>query len=233
MRNLKTGHLVEYVLWLALVVFLYVYSFDFDQPIEIYKFGASSWPRVILLLVVVAATGQLLNHLLRDNGKPTGMSAAATDDGAEQSAAEQQHNTPSWYTWTIVLLALPIAYTLVPEWIATDKASLGPIKIITAAVLLAIYLFVARGNHVGAILALPVFFAVGLQDFGFYALAPLFIPGIMYLMGERRGVRMFLVTLATYAFMLILFVSILYVGLPTGNIPPFYDLGTTMVTIFQ
>ena len=59
MGNLKPGHIVEAALWLTLVVVLYIYSFEFDKEIEIYKFGASAWPRAILLLIAIAAIGQL------------------------------------------------------------------------------------------------------------------------------------------------------------------------------
>jgi len=48
MGNLKTGHLVEAALWLALAGLLYAYSFRFDKEIEIYQFGASAWPRAVL-----------------------------------------------------------------------------------------------------------------------------------------------------------------------------------------
>ncbi len=45
MGNLRTGHIVEGAIWLSLCLFLFAYSFEFDRDIEIYKFGASAWPR--------------------------------------------------------------------------------------------------------------------------------------------------------------------------------------------
>ncbi len=236
MKRLKTGHIAEFVLWVAFAALLYSFTYDFDQEIEIYKFGASSWPRVILLLVVVAATGQLLYHLARGNGEKTTFASAA-DDGSGRTAAEQHHDTPRWYLATFSMLLIPLAYALVPEWIAAalsmDKAGLGTIKTVVALVLLVLFAFAARGNHVGAMLTLPILFAVGLQDFGFYTLAPVFILGVMYLMGERRPGRMLIIAAATYSVLLFLFVSVLYVGLPTGNVHPFYDFGTAMVTLLQ
>ena len=85
----------------------------------------------------------------------------------------------------------------------------------------------------GAILALPIFFAALMQDMGFYALAPVFIIGIMILMGERRVSRMALVMPLIYGILIAFFVSLLYVGLPTGYISPFYDFGNWMVKTFQ
>ena len=224
------------MLWVAFAALLYSFTFDFDQEIEIYKFGASAWPRVILLLVVVAATGQLLYHLKRGNGD-SGTFASAADDESGRTAAEQHHNTPRWYLATFSMLFIPLVYVLVPEWIAAalsmDKAGLGTIKIIVALAALILFLFAARGNPIGAMLTLPILFAVGLQDFGFYALAPVFMLGVMYLMGERRSARMLVIAAATYSVLLFLFVSVLYVGLPTGNVHPFYDFGTAMVTLLQ
>jgi len=39
--------------------------------------------------------------------------------------------------------------------------------------------------------------------------------------------------LTIYVLLMLLFVIILYVGLPTGYVRPFYDFGTWMVTILQ
>ena len=57
--------MVEAGLWLSLCLFLFIYSFEFNQEIEIYKFGASAWPRAIILLIAIAAIGQLVHHWLR------------------------------------------------------------------------------------------------------------------------------------------------------------------------
>ena len=62
MGKLRVGHLVEAAFWLGLCLFLYAYSFEFDKDIEIYKFGATAWPRAIILLIAIAAIGQLVHH---------------------------------------------------------------------------------------------------------------------------------------------------------------------------
>ena len=48
--QLTKAHLVEGAAWSLIVVVFFGYSFEFNQSIEIYKFGATGWPRVILLL---------------------------------------------------------------------------------------------------------------------------------------------------------------------------------------
>jgi hypothetical protein len=65
MGKLRTGHLVEAGLWLGLCLFLYIYSFEFEKDIEIYKFGATAWPRTIILLIAIAALGQFFHHWKR------------------------------------------------------------------------------------------------------------------------------------------------------------------------
>ena len=237
MGNLKVGHIVEAALWLLLAVFLYAYSFEFDKEIEIYKFGASAWPRAILLLISIAAIGQLAYHWKVGDGDESGVLSAASDDGAEEMAESTHHTSLKWYLSTFFLLSLPFAYMLLPQWIhswlSLEKEALHTIKLVCAAVLLLIYVYGLRRNLVGGMLALPIFFGALLQDMGFYSVAPLFIVGVMFLMGERRPGWMAIITVAIYSLLLMLFVSLLYVGLPTGNISPFYEIGTGMVNLLQ
>ena len=237
MGKLRIGHLVEAGLWLALAVILYIYSFEFDKDIEIYKYGATAWPRAILLLIVVAAVGQLIYHWKRGDAATSGTLGAASDDGAEEAAKESGHSSLPWYLSTFALLVIPFAYMRVPEWtvqiFSLGEGSLHTAKLVCAAVLVGLYLFLTRRNHVGGMLALPILFAALLEDMGFYALAPLFVIGVMFLMGERRPKWMAMITALIIGIMLFLFVSLLYVGLPTGNIHPFYDFGTWVVTQLQ
>jgi hypothetical protein len=237
MGNLKTGQIVEAVLWIGFATFLFVYSFEFDREIEIYKFGASAWPRAILLLVVIAAIGQFLQQWKRGEDVAGTMVGQASDDGSHEAAEAAHHNTLGWYLHTFLILLVPFAYILVPDWIASamslEKAGLHVVKLASAAVLLLAFAFLLRSNDLGAMLALPILFAAMLQDFGFYALAPFFIIMVMYLMGERRLKMMLILGAAIYVVLLGLFVSLLYVGLPTGNISPFYEFGTGLVNILQ
>jgi len=49
--------MIEAVVWLLIVGVFFVYSFEFNQPIEIYKFGATAWPRVVVFLLLIATLG--------------------------------------------------------------------------------------------------------------------------------------------------------------------------------
>ena len=60
MTKLKTSHIVETVVWLLIVIVFFVYSFEFNQEIEIYIFGATGWPRVILGILLLVTLGNFL-----------------------------------------------------------------------------------------------------------------------------------------------------------------------------
>ena len=237
MGKLRTGHLVEAGLWLSLCLFLFIYSFEFDQDIEIYKFGATAWPRAIILLMAIAALGQLFHHWKRGDETSSQIISAAADDGAEEAAQTAHHSDLKWYLSTFALLVIPFAYLRVPGWIvalvSAEGNSVHIIKILCAAILIGIFMYYMRRNTLGAMLTLPLFFAAMLEDMGFYSLAPLFIIGVMFMMGERRAKPMAMVAALIYGLLMLLFVVILFVGLPLGNIHPFYDIGSWIVTILQ
>ena len=239
MGNLRKGHLVEAGLWLGLCLFLYVFSFDFERPIEIYKFGASAWPRAIILLMAIAALGQLYHQWKYGDEASTSLIGTAVDEDedAEEAAHEAHHENAKWYFSTLGLLSIPFIYMRLPDWIAAgigaDKTGLHITRIVVAAILIAIVVYFIRHHRVRVALMFPLFFAALLEDFGFYSLAPFFIVGVMYLFGERRARHMAVITAFIYGLVLLLFVSVLFVGLPIGNIRPFYDIGSWIVTVLQ
>ena len=57
MGKLTRSHMVETAIWFVIVAVFFGFSFEFDQPIEIYEFGATGWPRVVLLMLLLAAIG--------------------------------------------------------------------------------------------------------------------------------------------------------------------------------
>ncbi|MEL7543991.1 MAG: tripartite tricarboxylate transporter TctB family protein [Pseudomonadota bacterium] len=62
MGKLTSQHITETVVWLAMAVVLFALSFDFNQTGEIYPPGPSSWPRVVIALLVLAALGNAYYH---------------------------------------------------------------------------------------------------------------------------------------------------------------------------
>ena len=163
--------------------------------------------------------------------------AKAMDESPEESVEGGANTGLKWYLHTALLLALPFVYINLPKFLAgtndVGSPELNRYKLIVAAAVVVVFMLLAWRNRVGAVLTLPVLFAAMLQDLGFYALAPAFILGVMFLMGERRAGWMGSVMLGIYGILLLLFVVILYVGLPTGYVRPFYDFGTWVVTVLQ
>jgi hypothetical protein len=187
--------------------------------------------------MAIAAIGQLIHHYVKGDETSSQIISAAVDDGSEEAAHAAHHETVKWYLSTFALLAIPFIYMRVPEWIAGTSepgdAGLHTARLIVAAILIAVVVYFIRHHRVRVMLMLPLFFAALLEDFGFYALAPFFIIGVMYLFGERRPRPMVLIMALIFGFMLTMFVKILYVGLPVGNIEPFYSIGSWVVTVLQ
>ena len=183
MGKLRPGHLVEAGMWLTLCLVLFIYSFEFDQGIEIYKFGAHAWPRAIILLIAIAAIGQLVHHWLRGDESSSKIISAATDDGSGEAAHEAHHSDIKWYLSTFGMLTIPFAYMRIPDWIvalvSAEGSAIHIIRVICAAILIGIFIFYMRRNLLGAMLTLPLFFAALLEDMGFYSLAPFFIIGVI------------------------------------------------------
>lgn len=86
MGRLNRSHLIEAAVWFAIAAVFFGYSFEFNQPIEIYKFGATAWPRVVVGLLFVATLGNL--YYAYRNGSAAQKSrvgVADTTDGADFS----------------------------------------------------------------------------------------------------------------------------------------------------
>ncbi|MCY4336114.1 MAG: tripartite tricarboxylate transporter TctB family protein [Litoreibacter sp.] len=80
MGRLTKGHLVEAAIWLSIVAVFYAYSFEFNQVIEIYIFGATAWPRTVLFLLLLATLGNLYHQYKNGSDAQGGIFGAAADD---------------------------------------------------------------------------------------------------------------------------------------------------------
>ncbi len=176
MSRLTPGQWFEVFVWIAFAAFAYAMSFTFDREIEMYKFGAAGWPRVVIGLIVVAAVGQFLQNLKA--GRPTGHQD--TGDFVKSS----QHG-PQFYVRMGITLALPIVY-----------ASL-------------------------------------LNGTGYYFTTPLFLAAYLYMTGVRQVRPLILVPLVIYVVVTFTFTRILYVGLPTGYWPGFYDFSNWLIVLIR
>lgn len=176
MGRLRPGQWFEVGAWLVIAGAAYGFSLQFDRDIEMYKFGAAGWPRLIILLIALGALGQFAQDLRK---------------GQDETAPE-------------------VAYL--------DR-------------------FGDHGSHfflrMGLTMALPIVYAGLLQGMGYYFLTPLFLIAYLYLTGEHRIKPLILVPLFIYAAVTIIFTRLLYVGLPTGYWPGFYDFGNWFVVVLR
>jgi hypothetical protein len=87
MGKLNTSHLIEAVTWIVIASIFFIYSFEFNQNIEIYKFGATAWPRSILLLLILVIVGNLFYQRANGSSPQPGRVGISEDDldGADKS----------------------------------------------------------------------------------------------------------------------------------------------------
>ena len=173
MSRLSRGQVLEVAFWLAFAGLAYAFSFGFDREIEIYRFGASGWPRVVIALIVVAALLQLYQSWRQGPAKET----------AQQASGE-----------------------------TSSRADL---------------------IRVAFVLGLPVLYAALLDVSGFYFTTPIFIVAYLWLNGERRIGWLIGVPIFIYAFVLLVFTRLLYVGLPIGYVRPFYDFSNWLLVLIK
>jgi hypothetical protein len=99
-------NLLEAGLWLGFVAIAYYYSFEFDKSLEGYRFNATGWPRMVLLLIGLAVLAHLY-QIYRDNAlRPAGESDAE-DEAGEKTIAQRIR--------LLGMLALPVVYAFLLE----------------------------------------------------------------------------------------------------------------------
>ncbi len=173
---LTRGQLFEVAFWLAFALAAFALTYQFNTDIEIYEFGAYGWPRVVLIVIVLAVLGQLYHDLLTNRRART---------AGSEAAGEGDVRDPAYYV------------------------------------------------RMGTALGLPPLYALLLQPLGFYVLTPIFIAAFLYAAGERRWPWLLGVTAFIYVFLVLVFARLLYVGLPTGNIHPFYDISNWLLVLIR
>lgn len=78
-------------------------------------------------------------------------------------------------------------------------------------------------------LAAPVIYVALLPQVGFFVATPIFLASVMLAMGERRLMLIAAVTAFIYAFVLLVFIKLLFVPLPIGSWPGFYEFGNWLL----
>ena len=84
-----------------------------------------------------------------------------------------------------------------------------------------------------AAFALPLLYVYLLPKTGFYLTTPFFLIAYLALLGERRPLVLIGVALLIYVLINLVFTSLLFVALPTGVWPGFYDFSNWFLATFH
>ena len=99
--------MIETGIWLTICIIFFAFSFKFNQPIEIYKFGATGWPRVVLVLLLLATVGNL--YYLKTHGSAVQKGRVGIAD-EDESAVE--YNNFGAVAKIIGVLGAPFAFAI-------------------------------------------------------------------------------------------------------------------------
>lgn len=168
---------IELGIWLTIAAGAFFLTFNFDQSLDVYRFGAASWPRVLILAL---AMGALVQFAL------------------------------TWYARRLVGIRETQSY-----WSQLKESGAA---------------FVVK---LVATFTIPLVYVYLLPRTGFYVTTPFFLAAYMYVMGERRTVHLMGSTLVIYGLSLLIFTRLLFVALPVGNWPGFYDVSNWLLVLIR
>ena len=104
MGKLSRSDIFEAIFWLLIAVIFFVVSFSFNQPIEIYKFGATGWPRVILFLMALVALGNFYHAYSKGSKAQEGrVGAKENDEPIEYTSTGQYFKTGMVLIYYIIM----------------------------------------------------------------------------------------------------------------------------------
>ncbi len=84
-----------------------------------------------------------------------------------------------------------------------------------------------------ATFGVPIVFLLMIPRMGYFVSAPFFIAGFMFLLGERRLLHLIVTSFLIYAVTLIVFTKFLFVPLPEGSWPVFYEVSSWIIVLLQ
>jgi len=178
----SSSEIFEGLVWITIACVAFVLTYKFNDPLAHYRYGASGWPRTLILGIVIFAVINALWSIFLSGRQ------GASDPG-EVPLSDTSHSRSAIGAWVYV-------------------------------------------KRLGSF-AVPLLYLFLMPRAGFYILTPLFIAGYMVLLGERRLVHLVGTTLLIYALSLLVFVKLLYVPLPVGNWPGFYDINSFFVALIK
>lgn len=172
--------LIEGVAWLILAIFAFSLTFRFDDHLANYRYGAASWPRAIIIGILIFTLVQVAFNIL----------------------ALGQHRSSG-------------DITLNSEDAGTEETPAGAKTYLKRV----------------ATFGVPLLFLFMIPRMGYYASAPLFIAGYMFLLGEKKLIHLIVTSFMIYAVTLLVFTKLLFVPLPEGIWPGFYEFSSWIIVL--
>jgi hypothetical protein len=170
---------IEGGIWLLFAGAAFALTFQFDEPLSQYRYGAAGWPRVIIIGIALFGGIQAIWRCLAAQGREHYMGEVEEGPSPSEATGTKVH-LKRWATF-----GMPI-----------------------------VYLFL-------------------MPRAGFYAITPFFLAGYMLLLGERRIRILVGTTLLIFALTILIFTTLLFVPLPVGNWPGFYEFNAFFVSILR
>ena len=195
---------VECGAWLALAAGMWAYSYRFDGEFPAYLWGPVSWPRAVLAVIVVLALAQLA---LRTVLAPSPAPSAGRNAGGRKDRGEDPQ-PPGGERQAGGSEAREEERSGAPS---------GP---------------GARWRTLTTF-TLPLLYLMLLPRAGYFAATPLFLAAYMLAFRERSLKYMLATTALLYVGSLAVFSKLLFVPLPTGNWPGFYDFSNRLLEILH
>lgn len=101
---LKPG--LEMMGWLALALFFYILTFGFADEVGSFVWGAASWPRGVIFIIVIGAVFQFYLQLKRAHRS---QSLAPT---SEETSEDSSNEPPVDYRRALGIFLIPLVYLL-------------------------------------------------------------------------------------------------------------------------
>ena len=133
MRQFTKMHFIESTVWVSLVILLFVFSFEFDKEIEIYKFGAAGWPRAVLGMLLLVIVGNIFHQMRHGDNIQTGRVGVSEDEMSDVDRTFGSVVTltlfllaPLFYAWSLKPIGF---YSATPFFIASIICLLGEFRV--------------------------------------------------------------------------------------------------------
>ena len=194
--------------WLVLAVGMWIYSFRFDGEFPAYLWGPVSWPRAVLAAIVVLALVQLVVRTVVER-----RAESVAPRGGPDGQGEARHDMRDSGNGD----GAESSDDGGGEPGASDAAYSG----------------LDARLRIVATFTLPLLYLVALPRTGYFVTTPLFLVAYMLAFRERNLKYMLATTAGLYAGSLAIFSKLLFVPLPTGNWPGFYDFSNWLLEILH